>query len=128
MESLSIERSFAAHDMPVNTLAFSPDSSLFASGSYEDRNYGRGSPDTRVRLWDAKTYTMVREFNGHSKGIRQVAFSPDGSLLASSGDDGLVIFWGVKTGEIVEQLPRQASGVHSIGFGQGILMSAGSVS
>jgi WD40 repeat protein len=123
--TLSVQHTLAAHDLPVNTLAFSPDSALFASGNYEPRKYGDVS-DTHVRLWDARTYTLVWELKGHVKGVRRVVFSPDGTLLASSGDDGLVILWDVQTGRMVRQLPKLASAVRSIGFASGILMSAGS--
>src|SRR5207244_10198159 len=48
-----------------------------------------------VKLWDAKTLQPHQTFTGHTKGIRTLAFSDQGSLLASAGWDGRVRLWPV---------------------------------
>jgi len=49
-------------------------------------------------LWDIATGQPVGQpFRGHSQAITSVAFSPDGSLLASSSADHYVFLWDVKT-------------------------------
>ncbi len=46
-----------------------------------------------VTLWDAATDETVAHLSGHTMDIRQVAFSPDGSLPATASWDGSVLLW-----------------------------------
>jgi WD40 repeat protein len=56
-------------------LVFSPDSKYLA---------GYNRDDDRIRFWDAKTGKLaIDNFIGESYGNGKIAFSPDGSLLAS---------------------------------------------
>ena len=61
-----------------------------------------------VVLVDADSGDVVHELAGHTdeevtdgSPIRAIAFSPDGSLVASAGPDGEVIVWSVEDGEEV---------------------------
>ena len=62
-------------------MTWSPDSRFLASGSYQ----------REVQVWDVST--GVRQWVGHGQPttIRQVAWSPDGSRLASCGYDGSIL-------------------------------------
>jgi WD40 repeat protein/serine/threonine protein kinase len=78
----------------VHTLAFSPDSELLACG--EDN----GS----LVLWDATAGAVVRDLRGPDVCLHQVAFSPDGVLLATAGKSAtgaVVRLWQVATGQLV---------------------------
>jgi WD40 repeat protein len=66
-------------------LAFSPDSTILASGSYEGT----------IRLWDLATAKERVRFTGHEGGIKALAFSPDGKTLASGSNDTTVLIWDV---------------------------------
>lgn len=81
----------------VNTLAFSPDGKTLASGSGEPSRSGE------LKLWDAATGALVKEFKGaHSDTVQSVDFSGDGKLLATGGADRFVKAWTVADTKLVK--------------------------
>ena len=63
------------HETGVMTAELSGDGTLLATG-------GR---DNKVRLWDVETEQLHQTLSGHIGPIQVLAFSPDGTLLVSSG-------------------------------------------
>ncbi len=56
-----------------------------------------------------------------------MSFSPDGTMLASGADDGVVKLWGVATRENIATLKGHTSGVHSVSFSpDGTMLVSGS--
>ncbi len=55
--------------------------------------------DGVVILWDIESATELIVLEGHTDFIASLAFSPDGTMLASGGADGTVRLWGVPAGE-----------------------------
>ncbi|MGD0529700.1 MAG: protein kinase, partial [Polyangiaceae bacterium] len=78
------------HTRDVPAGAYSPDGLLVATGS-DDRS---------VRLWDARTGTMLHTIDGFQGSIEWIAFSHDGRSLvaASAGQHPRVSTWSVPGG------------------------------
>ena len=55
-----------------------------------------GTSMGRVMIWDAETGLQSFSFRGHTGIVKELSFSPDGKILASTGDDGSVILWNVE--------------------------------
>ena len=70
---------------------WSPDGRTFVAAGPE----GSGT----VEIRDARTGAEVLSFRAHDFGINDVAFSADGSLLATTGDDSALRLWDPATGE-----------------------------
>ncbi|MCR4392723.1 MAG: WD40 domain-containing protein [Candidatus Acetothermia bacterium] len=46
-------------------------------------------------LWDPGTGLELRALTGHTELVTTVAWSPDGMLLATGSEDGMVMLWDV---------------------------------
>lgn len=76
-----------------------------------------GHDDGKLRLWDAASRSLVREMDGHHGGpVTAVAFSPDGRLLASAGEDRAVRVFEVASGHVVGTLGRHTDHVESLAW------------
>jgi WD40 repeat protein/serine/threonine protein kinase/DNA-binding winged helix-turn-helix (wHTH) protein len=78
-------------------LDWSPAGSLFVTEGPEESGL--------IDIRDAATGESVRSFPGHDADVNMVAFSGDGSLLATSGDDGAVNVWDPGTGDRLQHFP-----------------------
>ncbi len=72
----------------VVDVAFSPNGAVIASASV----------DRTVRLWDSATGELIGQLLGHTDTVFGVAFSPDGTMIATAGDN-TVRRWDTATGE-----------------------------
>jgi WD40 repeat protein len=69
-------------------LAFSPCGYYLASGTWWD-----DTEKVSIRLWEVTTGENIATFWGHPTDIQDLAFSPDGTLLASGSFDGTLLLW-----------------------------------
>ena len=58
----------------------------------------------------------VKTFRGHSHGVWAVAFSPDGSTLASGGAERLVRMWDIETGRLLRSLRGHTHDIRAVVF------------
>jgi WD40 repeat protein len=85
---------YNGHTAWVQSLAFSPDGQILASGSN----------DQTVRLWNVHTGQCLKTLRGHTSWVQSLAFSPDGQILASGSNDQTVKLWNIHTGECLQTL------------------------
>jgi DNA-binding beta-propeller fold protein YncE len=72
----------------INCVALSPDGKYAASG---DTN-------KELRVWDAASGGLYRQFVGHTDWVRGVHFMPDGKTLLSVSDDKTLRTWSLQNG------------------------------
>src|SRR5262249_51021586 len=103
-----------------HSVAFSPDGRIAASGPGDvRRSDGNLSyvEDYTVRLWDVATGREVGTLEGHTGTVSNVAFSSNGSLLVSCGNnDQTVRVWEVSTGKQVQCLQGHTAKVLAVAF------------
>lgn len=73
-------------------LAFSPCGRYLASGSW----WQQGVEKMAIRLWDVENGEDIATFSGHSSDIQDLAFSPDGTMLATGSYDKTILLWDLK--------------------------------
>lgn len=122
------------HDV-ITAVAFSPNGTLLAVGSYKRiRVLGshkktrlkevvlRGvetlvfSPDSTVlltglrtgaiNLWNLTTGNKLTTLDGHAGAVGTLVFSPDGKTLVSTGEDGTILIWNWE--EAIKDMPTPA--------------------
>jgi hypothetical protein len=70
-------------------VAFSPDGRLIA---------GSGQHNRRVQLFETRTGSPRGQLIGHQGPVEALAFSPDGSRLATGSTDGTALIWDLYAG------------------------------
>lgn len=87
------------------------------------------SRDLVVRRWDARTGELLETLpNGHTKSVKAIAVTPDGSTIVTGAYDGTAILWTRDGDGVWSWRPLRhhgKPGVPAVGLGAGNAFSAG---
>lgn len=82
---------YRGHKGPVQTIAWSPDGRMLASGS----------SDATVQIWAATSLRTMLTYRTHSKPVNTIAWSHDGAQIASGSSDGNIYVWTTNDGTTI---------------------------
>jgi WD40 repeat protein len=106
-------RTIKAHANSIDAVAYSPQGTLFATGSWSrDPKWG---PRGEVKIWDAQG-KMRRTLHGHAAAVKALAFSPNGQILASGAYDKTLILFNTRSGAATKLPNRHAAPIILLSF------------
>ncbi|KAG8936370.1 hypothetical protein FRC03_008380 [Tulasnella sp. 419] len=83
--------------------------------------------DKNVVLWDIGRRSLIRILKGHKATVTTVAFSPDGTMLASGAEDNVAL-WDIGRHSLTHILKGHRHGVTTVAFSpDGRTLASGSI-
>jgi WD40 repeat protein/MinD-like ATPase involved in chromosome partitioning or flagellar assembly len=115
-----IKASFTETFSSLLSVAFSPKNE---KSPQDDGKYlATGDADGGIRIWRVSDLVQCDRVDAHSSWVRSIAFSPDGTMLASGSDDQKVKLWsfdrssGKLSPEPIKTFSEHAYRVRSVAF------------
>ncbi|MDE0013877.1 MAG: PQQ-binding-like beta-propeller repeat protein [Candidatus Poribacteria bacterium] len=97
-----LKHALRGHQSFVRTVVLSPDGKTLVSAGYSIPSGDVTIRGGTIRLWNPSTGQLKHILTGHEGNPNNVAFSPDGKTLVSSGDwpDPIIFLWDTNTGKL----------------------------
>lgn len=93
------------HVLPARAIAWSSTGTL-----------ATGDEKAKVFIWNLKAGAVAKTLINHQRPINKLSFNPTGTMIASTGDDDVVIFWSVASGKRICQLLGRGKNVYGGAF------------
>ncbi|HEU4389112.1 MAG TPA: trypsin-like peptidase domain-containing protein, partial [Blastocatellia bacterium] len=104
----------------INNLATDPELSILLALEAVNATYksdGQVTPETRDALQKAVESSRLRlRLTGHTAPVLRVAWSPDGRLIATAGEDNRAGLWDARTGSLSRFIQVHDSAVTGVAF------------
>lgn len=104
LDADTVPPAYTAKD-EIRDLALSPDATRLV-----------GCWLSRLTVWDTTSTDPVQEFDGHADQVRTVCYHPLEQVVASGGQDGLVLVWDAATGQVLRRYDWGLGAVHALAF------------
>ena len=89
----------------------------YATGGAPNFQFVQTRPiDKTIEVWDVRAKKLLHTLDAHEKGVRCMAISQDGKLLASGSYQDPVKLWDIATGELSQTLDASVDGAISLDF------------
>lgn len=95
----------------VTSIAFSPDGSKIAIASGPHACAEGDLSPFAIQIQDVQSNQIIQSLQRHLCLVNTIAWSPDGTKLASSGEEGLAFVWDVTTAEVLSAAENSSVGV-----------------
>jgi WD40 repeat protein len=99
----------------VHSLTFTPDGAILASTGGQSENFD-------ICIWDVASGQQIATLTAHTDNVWDLAFSPDGQLLASVSSDRTVKIWDWRAKQVLKTLdfPGEVASVRFSPDGQSL--------
>ena len=99
---------FPGHESWIRRFDLHPETGKLLTGSYAGR----------LMWWNPmdKAPKPLRKVDAHKGYVRGIAFSPDGKLVATGGNDNMVRVWSTTDGRLIRELRGHARHVYNVRF------------
>ena len=94
------------HQGSIDSLLFSPDSSILISGG--------GSNDAHMRFWSVETGKELEKIRAQNTAILTMAIDPKTDILVSGGEDAVINLWDWQSGEYQATLFQHRGSINTL--------------
>ena len=95
----------------IEALDFSPDGSQLGVASA-----GSGDRDGVAKMWSVPDGKELFNLSKQAGPVNDIAFSPDGKLIATAGEDGVIYFWDARQGVYKSPIYNNENPVYTLDF------------